>query len=196
MDMGTFIDGALKEIPKLGSTLILLGLGWFVGHRIAMSWNLRQKKKENELATARDFHALYGEFFAIWKLWNCYIRDIGAELLPCVSRCSLLDRACSAEGKLESILVQLACEGNLDRSRVEVLGQFRQLYQQLRKSIRANKALDWRYSEHPHYLEFKRTAPKVASLIIKQQIVDSNNLEDITSNEWEIWLANLPLPTR
>jgi hypothetical protein len=125
MDVPTLIDAGLKEIPKLASALILLGLAWFVGQRISMSWSLRQKRKENELATARDLHALYGEFFAIWKLWNYYIRYVGAELLPNMSRSGLLDRTCSAEGRLESMLVRLACEGELGRSEVEVLGQFR-----------------------------------------------------------------------
>ncbi len=188
----TLIDAGLKEIPKLVSALILLGLAWLVGQRISMNWNLRQKQKENELQTARDFHALYGEFFAIWKLWNYYVRDVGADLLPNVSRSSLLDRACSAEGKLESMLVRLACDGELDRPEIEVLGQFRQLYQQLRESIRDNKPLAWDRSDHPHYLAFKSTAPKVASLIAKQTIVDSKSLQNITSNEWEIWLAGLP----
>jgi hypothetical protein len=188
----TLIDAGLKEIPKLVSALILLGLAWLVGQRISMGWNLRQKQKESELATARDFHALYGEFFAIWKLWNYYVRDVGSELLPTVSRSSLLERACSAEGKLESMLVRLACEGDLKRAEVEVLGQFRQLYQQLRQSIRDNQPLAWDRSDHPRYLAFKSTAPKVASLIVKQQLVDSTSLKDITSNEWEIWLANIP----
>jgi len=28
------------------------------------------KTERTGIATARDFHALYGEFFAIWKLWR------------------------------------------------------------------------------------------------------------------------------
>jgi hypothetical protein len=192
MDMHILIEAALKEIPKLISALVLLGLVWFVGNRISLKWNLRQKQKENELAAARDFHALYGEFFAIWKIWNYHIRDVGAELLPCVSRCSLLDRACSAEGKLESMLVRLACEGDLDDPKVEVLGQFCQLYQELRESIRDNQPLAWDHSDHPRYLAFKRTAPKVASLIVKRQIVDSTILEDITSDRWENLARTLP----
>jgi len=61
MDIGTLlIDAGLREVPKLISALVLLGLAWLVGQRISMSWNLRQKQKENELQTARDFHALYG----------------------------------------------------------------------------------------------------------------------------------------
>jgi hypothetical protein len=189
----TLVDAGLKEIPKLISGLILLGFAWLVGQWISMSWNLRQKQKENELQTARDFHALYGEFFAIWKLWNYYVRDVGADQLPDVSRSSLLDRACTAEGKLESMLVRLACDGKLQPPQIAVLGQFRQLYQQLRQAIRDNRALAWDHSDHPHYLAFKSNAPKVASLIVKQKVVEAKSLQDITSNKREIWLANLPV---
>lgn len=187
------IYAGLKEIPKLVSALILLWLAWFVGQRISTKWNLRQKQKENEAQTARDFHTLYGEFFAIWKLWNYYVRDLGAEQLPDVSRSSLLDRACSAEGRLESMLVRLACDNELDRSQIAVLGQFRQLYQQLRQSIRDNKALAWDHADHPHYLAFKATAPKVASLIVGRKTADTKTLQLITSNEWEMWLASISL---
>ncbi|MGY3695082.1 hypothetical protein ACVIGA_005162 [Bradyrhizobium sp. USDA 3240] len=192
MDVATtLIDAGLKEIPKLISALILLGFAWFVGQRISMNWNLRQKQKENELQIAHDFHALYGEFFAIWKLWNYYVRDVGEEQLSDVSRSGLLDRACTAEGKLESMLVRLACNDKLDRSQVAILGQFRQLYQQLRQSIRDKKALAWDHANHPQYLAFKTNAPKVASLIVGRKIVDSKTLQSITSNEWELWLASL-----
>lgn len=187
------IDAGLRELPKLVSALILLLLAWFVGQRISMNWNLRQKQKENEVQAAHNFHTLYGEFFAIWKLWNYYVRDLGAEQLPDVSRSSLLDRACSAEGRLESTLVRLACDDALDRSQIAVLGQFRQLYQQLRQSIRDNKALAWDHADHPHYLAFKATAPKVVSLIVRRKIVDTKTLQLITSNEWEAWLAGLSL---
>jgi len=104
-----------------------------------------------------------------------------------------LDRACSAEGKLESVLVRLACERVLERSAIAVLGQFRQLYQQLRQSIRDNRPLAWDHSDHPHYLAFKSSAPKVASLIVKQKILEAKSLQSVTSNEWETWLADLPV---
>ena len=145
----TLVDACLKEVPKLISGLFLLGLAWLVGQRISMRWNMRQKQKENELQAARDFHGLHGEFFAIWKIWNYYVRDVGADQLPDLSRSSLLDRACSAEGKLESLLVRLACDGKLEPAEIAVLGQFRQLYQQLRQAIRDNRALAWDHSDNP-----------------------------------------------
>lgn len=42
-------------------------------------WNLQLKRRESDLATVKVFHNLYGEFFAVWKLWNYYVRDIGPD---------------------------------------------------------------------------------------------------------------------
>jgi hypothetical protein len=169
------------EIPKLVSALLLLGLAWFAGQRLSVHWNLKQKQKEYDLATAREFHVLYGEFFAIWKLWNYFIDDIGQKALPGATRWSLLDRACSAEGKLESTLVRSACERVLASEDIEVLGRFRQLYQQLRESIRDNEPLGWNYQEHPDYLAFKTMAPQVSSLILQRHRAPSHFLIEITS---------------
>jgi len=189
--MNTLLDAILNEVPKLISSLVLLALAWFVGQRLTVGWNLRQKRKENDLATARDFHALYGEFFAIWKLWNYYVRDIGADSLEGASRWSLLMRACEAEGKLESTFVRLACERSLGPEDIAILGRFRQVYQQLRQAIRDDRPLMWDRSAHPEYVSFKTLAPQVASLIVGDGGASPDRrlaaivLEEITSNKWE-----------
>ncbi len=155
-------QAVVSEIPRFVSALILLGLAWLVTQRVSVFWNLRQKQKENDLSTARDFHAIYGEFFAIWKLWNYYVMDVlDLKQLPDASRWTLLDRACIAEGKLETTLVRLVSEKELQSEDVKMLGQFRQLYQELRQSIRDNKALRWDSAEDPHYVAFKERAPKL-----------------------------------
>src|SRR3954466_14466375 len=133
--MEALSQAALSEIPKFSSSLVLLGLAWFVGQQLSVFWNLKQKQKENDLATAREFHSLYGEFFAIWKAWNFLAEDREARSLPGASRWSLYDRACVAEGKLESTLVRLSCERHLQPADIEELAKFRQLYQELRQSI-------------------------------------------------------------
>jgi hypothetical protein len=73
---------AVKAIFSLAVSSITLGLGWIVGQRLTNYWSLRQKHHEINLSAAQDFHRLYGEFFALWKLWNYYIQDIGASNLP------------------------------------------------------------------------------------------------------------------
>ena len=64
------LDSAAVETPKLLTYLIFLGLGWLIGKRLTILWSGRQKQNEQDLDAARDFHALYGDFFALWKLWN------------------------------------------------------------------------------------------------------------------------------
>jgi hypothetical protein len=180
------LDAAAIETPKLLTTLIFLGLGWVIGKRLTVLWTRRQKQNEQNLDAARDFHALYGEFFALWKLWNYYVRDLGAEALPGASRWQLLDRACGSEAKLESTLVRLASERSLTKKDVETLGRFRQRFQQLRESIRDNVPLEWDHSEHSDYVEFKTLAPQVAALIIGSARVRRELLLKITSNIYEV----------
>jgi hypothetical protein len=180
------LDSSATEIPKLLTTLIFLGLGWVIGKRLTVLWSRRQKENEQDLDAARDFHALYGDFFALWKLWNYYVRDLGAEALPGASRWGLLDRACGSEAKLEATLVRLASERALTSKDVETLGRFRQRYQQLRESIRDNVPLEWDHSEHPDYVEFKTLAPQVAAIIIGADQVRRELLMKITSNVYEI----------
>jgi hypothetical protein len=190
--MESLLPAVVSEIPKFLSALILLGLAWLVTQRVSVFWNLRQKQKENDLSTARDFHTIYGEFFAIWKLWNYCVRDVpDLKQLPDASRWVLLDRACIAEGKLETTFVRLVSEKVLQPQDVETLGQFRQLYQELRESIRDNRALPWDRSDNPHYVAFKERAPKIAGLIVGRVRVDSQKLFDITSNKHEVWRHEL-----
>jgi len=187
-----FEQAAILAIPGFVSSLILLGLAWLVTQRVTVFWNLRQKHKENDLSTAREFHAIYGEFFAIWKLWNYYVRDVpDLKQLKDAPRWTLLDRACIAEGKLETTLVRLVSEKDLRSEDVKMLGEFRQLYQELRQSIRDGKALRWDSSDDPHYVAFKDRAPKIAGLIVGKGRVDSQTLFDITSNEHEVWCRSL-----
>jgi hypothetical protein len=188
--MDTLIDAVIKEVPKLGTGVVLLGLAWLVGQRLTYSWNLRQKQKESDLATLRDFQSLYGEFFAIWKLWNYLIRDITDQQLEGASRWALLDRASTAEGKLEATLVRIACDNKLSSDQIELLGTFRQLYQTMRQAIRENQPLTWDSSDHPDYVMFKRLAPKVGALIVGHRFssgseVAGESIVQITSNRWE-----------
>jgi hypothetical protein len=187
----TLLDAAIKEIPRLGSSLILLLLAWLIGQGLTVKWNLRQKRREFDLATEREFHTLYGDFFAIWKLWNYYVQHLGPEALPGASRWELLKRACEAEGKLEANLVRISCNRPLSADVIKDLGIFRQLYQSLRESIRDGKPLDWGSSEHPDYVEFKRLAPEIAGLIVAADAPRvlpgkaAATLQKITSNKWE-----------
>jgi hypothetical protein len=180
------LDAAAIEVPRLVTYLIFLGLGWMIGKRLSVVWSRRQKEAEQDLEAARDFHALYGEFFSGWKLWNYFVRELGPEALPGASRWEILDRACQSEARLESTLIKLASEKPLKNEDIDKLGRFRQRYQQLREAIRDDVPLAWDSSNHPDYVEFKALAPQVAAIIARSDRVRPDQLIKITSNFYEI----------
>jgi hypothetical protein len=184
------------ELFKAGLTVatsvIGAALAWFVGSRISSFWTVRQRRKEIYLATRGDFFRLYGEFFAIWKGWNHYLGHKGTEAhFPDDLRWRILDRACTAEGGVEAILVRLSTELNLDDKDVEHLGRFRQAYRRLRENIRANRALPWASSDHEEYVTFKALACHLISLLdrLEDKLPTTATAKDallrITSNDWE-----------
>ena len=156
----------IKASLSLGISLFTIILGWLVGQRLTVRWNVRQKQRELDLSTAHDFHKLYGEFFAIWKLWNY---SLTAQSGCTVSRSDLLVRACAAEGAVESLFVRLAAGRDLREGDITTLGRFRQGYQTLRETIRDNEKLSWDSSTHPEYLAFKKLATAVALLIVSEK---------------------------
>jgi hypothetical protein len=178
----------LKSGLSLGVSVTTVALGWFVGQRLTVRYNLQQKQREYDLATAQEFHRLYGEFFEIWKLWNCSLKDPTLTL----TRSDLLARACAAEGAMESMFVRLAAGRDLKPKDLSILGCFRQAFQSLREAIRDMKGIEWSYSSHPEYLAFKRLATEVALLIVSDNSPPAQTaktraqaLISITSNKWE-----------
>lgn len=182
-----------KAAPDLAVAAVTGFVILLAGQRVAYVWAIRQKRRELDLSNAKEFQLLYGEFFAIWKLWNYFIRDIGQESLPDASRWELLKRACAAEAAMEAIFVRLASERNLSDEQIESLGQFRQLYQNLREAIRDNEPLEWDHAEHPDYMKFKRLGSQVAYFIVSDADKDkvaaakhADALVGITSNRHEL----------
>lgn len=198
------------EILKAGLNalvaVITLALGWLIGQRLTSFWAIRQKRRELELSTANEFYKLYGEFFAVWKLWNYFEERQTQPGFPSETHWELLKRASAAEAGIEATLVKLASERVLNSEQTERLARFRQAYQKLRESIRDNKKLDWTYPTHPEYLAFKNLATYVTcmitssdqdNLLIKEGMLPidvpkvpspdeaSAALRDITSNKWK-----------
>jgi hypothetical protein len=177
----------LKAGLNLAVAVTTLGLTWFVGARFTTGWNVRQKRKESDLAAAQEFYRLYGEFFAIWQLWNYSVsHDNGKD------RLALLQRASNAEGGIESLLVRLAASRKMSPEDIRGCACFRQGYQSLRQAITANASVDWHSSEHPEYLAFKRLAMYFALSVVadsspspKTAKARADALIAITSNEWE-----------
>jgi hypothetical protein len=182
----TMLRVELTEAPKQATTLVLLGMGWLIGRHLTLLWSRTQKENEQDLEAARDFHSLYGEFFSLWKLWNYYRRNIGPDALPGSSRWEILDRACRSEARLEATVVRLSSMKHLTAKEIEILGRFRQRYQQLREAVRDNVALAWDHSEHPDYVEFKKLAPRVAAIIARSRPISRDLLMQVTSTIHEI----------
>lgn len=163
-----------------------------VGSWLALYWNTRQKQRELDLSTAESFHRLYGEFFAVWKLWNYFIRDVGERELSGASRWEILKRATDAEAGVEAISGTLASQRSLELEVVKDLGKYRQAFQSLRETIRDGQPLEWNESSDAHYLAFKELATSVAALIHSGRRARSASARrraaawlDITSNRWE-----------
>ena len=158
-------DQIILELIKSGFALILLLITWLAGQRIIAFWDIRKKRQEFDITTATQFHQLYGEFKEISKLWKLYLNaDKHSLTFPEHTRWELLKRATAAESKAEAITVKLVTERPLTARDCEVLGLFRQSYQQLRETIRDNQPLAFS-SYGPEYNYFNDLACGVAAII-------------------------------
>lgn len=167
-------------------------LAAIAGQRLSAYWAVRQKRRELALSAANEFYRLYGEFFAVWKLWSYAAKSAtrAEELEP--TRWALLQRATTAEAGVEALLVKLAAERPMTRCDLEIAGRFRQAYQMLRQVIKNRQPLDWYAGEHPQYHAYKALACNVAHLIAtsdRSKLPTSSDarssLLEITSNKWE-----------
>lgn len=179
------------EILKTVATVSAVVLGVY-GTWVASHWNVWQKRRELALASTKEFYKSYGEFFAIWKLWDWSIGDL-KDIGPEEKRWQLLERSADAEAKMESLYVQLAAERMLTQDDCDDVGKFREIFQSLRVAIKENKKLAWAGSEDATYLAFKALACRVAHLIAtsheksKQPTRDESwtSLRKITEKKWK-----------
>ncbi len=72
--MTTVTDLLLNLVPVAVTIILTIILGGLVGNRLSVMWAIRQKRRELQLSAASQFYQLYGEFFAVWKLWSA-IKD-------------------------------------------------------------------------------------------------------------------------
>jgi hypothetical protein len=170
------------------AALILL-LTWLIGHRFTYRWGVRRKRREAQLAALQQFYVAYGEFFAVWKLWN---RLEPAEQENGEKQWELHKRAAAAEAIVEGLLVRLATELILTGQDENTLGCFRHSFQKLRQSIRRKEILPWGTSQPTKYAAFKGLAVEVSILLNGEwgnRKVPAGTARQkflkITSNEWE-----------
>ena len=184
------------ELLKAGLSLIVgvvvLLLGWFVGQRLTVRWNLVQKQREADLADLQHFYALYGEFKEVSKLWRVMKRNTGEGFdVPKETRWSLVSRACGVESKNEAIVVKLATERDLSADAMRHLGLFRQALQKLRESIRDDVEIPFA-SRGPAYVFFNDVAAMVATIVSSSQR-DKSSDPSKASGRLET-IANVRLP--
>ncbi len=197
-DWNPWHEAAKAGFATLASLLTVL-LGWFVGQRLSFAWNVRQKRRELQLAATQQFYAAYGEFFVVWKLWNRLDRDEPAFQ---ERRWELHKRAAAAESIVEGLLVKLSSELCLTEDQICHLGCFRQAFQLLREVIREDQILPWTSSEQAEYKRFKELAVKMAGLLASDWPKQGPNHEQaasqllhITSNRWAAeWKSPEPQP--
>jgi hypothetical protein len=170
----TFVEQLWIEVIKAGFGLLLLVVTWVLGQRIIAFWDKRKKQQELDIAISTQFQQLFGEFKEISKLWEVFYRQRNQNRnksldLPAQTRGALLERATTAESKLEAILVKLATEWPLSQAETEYLGLFRQGFQQLRESIRADSPPTFEYKVNPEYHLFNELVCEVANIVSERR---------------------------
>jgi hypothetical protein len=145
--------------------VIGLGLAWLVGNRLAFKWELRRKYRELDVESLQEFYSLYGEFFALLKLWDSWKRRVDTQATDEAALQQILKRATDAEGRVEALLLKIASERKLGEPEQDILGAFRQGYQTLRESVREDRSVDWNYSNYEPYASFKALACAISNLL-------------------------------
>ncbi|MCE9521124.1 MAG: hypothetical protein K8S25_01675 [Alphaproteobacteria bacterium] len=200
--MSTPMDPVVVDILKAFiGPVTAVGLAWLVGHRISATWALRQRRREQSLATVAEFYRLYGDFFALWKLCNYAFRDSKHEIEE-ATLWDLMRRATALEASGETILLRISSELTLTEDDIRTLGLFRQGVQMLRLSIVKRRILGWISSQHPDYLAFKSLSVAVAKLASQVGSKDppakgvaQEQLRAVTHNKWnKEWAANAAKP--
>ena len=191
MTITTFTDVANWVVHYAATPVVTVVLAVVVGQRLVARWGVWQKRRELALNATKDFYRSYGEFFAVWKLWN-YSRAKLEAACPTDCRWKLLERAVAAEAQVESLLVRLAAERPLNDKECEDAGKLRQAFQTLREAIRDGKQIPWVGDEVSEYKALKALSCHVAHMIATSHERKSpsreeawRSLKTITSNKWE-----------
>jgi hypothetical protein len=179
--------------------VLTLGLAWLVGYSLTTRWDTVKKQTELDLAAMEQFYKTYGEFFAVWKLWDDAIQQNSGK------RDELFERIAAAEAQLEALIVRISCQRALTEDEINVTGAFRQAYQTLRKSMKHGQSLSvdhgWDSSKATPYAAFKGLAASVAVLLRPKPIgvwkmppkpaqtalAAAQSLRALTSNAYEPW---------
>jgi hypothetical protein len=181
-----------NAIPLATVLMTLLG-GWLVSTKVADRWDQTKKRRDMNFAATQDFQRLYGEFFAIWKVWNATLRYKDLPQPPVDLVWGLLGRASAMEGGIEALLMKVSAEYFLSGDDIDALGALRQGFQSLRNTIQRQEPLSWWASEMPDYAAFKSLATFMSGFLGSGQnlrgefdpIIAADNFSRITDNRFE-----------
>lgn len=181
----------VNGLAPIAAVLITLAAGWLISQRVTDRWEQMRKRRELDLAALDELYSCYGEFYAVWKLWNGYCNKQNPTPGPPDATWNLLIRATAAEGKVEALLTKIATERVLDEPQIFALGALRQAYHELRHAIRLGKQLPWSRSSHQDYVAFKGLQTLVAGLLTgssgtrPSSAQAARNFARLTSNGFE-----------
>lgn len=142
-----------------------------LGGLASVLWDGLKRRRDADATSLASFYETYGEWFAVWKLWETVKDgDYPSSTDPESVRKELLDRAASTEGKFEALLVKIAVERRLRRAERARLGRFREGYQSLREHIETDRELRWNVQsgdagQVAPYVAFKALAVEFARLL-------------------------------
>lgn len=173
--MRAFEATALGDLwVGLAIALFSAVLVWLVGDRVAHRWQLELRRRELDLEASKDFTAIYGEFYAVWKIWHAHLKADGAVAAGMDEelRQDLLDRSAVEEGRYNALVLKLVAERDLQEQDMTVLAMFREGQQCLRESLEKRVLLttkgespgDWN-DGGAAYIRFKELAMRVADLV-------------------------------
>jgi hypothetical protein len=131
-----------------------------VGQRVVAGYQIRNKRRELDIASLIQFEQAYAEYKEVWRLWKL----ANALNKQGEMQWDLLKRATAAEAKVDAIIVKIVIERTLSDAHKRQLGVFRQCFQRLRAQIRDGNDMKYDY-KNPEYIAFNQFAAEVASLI-------------------------------
>ena len=118
------------EVFKFLLNFILLVITWTLGRGLLSYWEDKQRLKQASLELRKELHDAFGEFKSLVRVWKLRGRPKDPELCP-----DLMREAIDLEGRVESLLSNVASLKELRVQGIMTLGLFRQGFQSIRQAI-------------------------------------------------------------